>query len=279
MRRVLSVIVGILLVHVCLPQASKAETIFYSLDREQPSGNPMKLVRFPSNPGDGKNLTVIADVPGLPSQPVGATMDLSNDGRLFVAPLGNTLYAIDPTTGTTLGSVSITSAGNNYIAGVAVANGGRLYLCQDLNPGAKLWSVDFDAQQATMLMTTTIKIDDIDFDGQGNLIGEDLNDSGNMYRIPLDGSQPTAIANLGIRGVTVMTHSVQDNAFYFKAGAAGQTLYRVAWLNGQPAGSFEQVDTIGPGHYVGLAAIPEPSTALLLLSAGAFSLRRRRRMA
>ncbi len=60
---------------------------------------------------------------GLPSDPVGGNMDLSNDGRLFVAPKrSNTLYAIDPTNGATLGSVSITGDGNDHISGVAVAN-------------------------------------------------------------------------------------------------------------------------------------------------------------
>jgi WD40 repeat protein len=204
-------------------------------------------------------------------------MDLSNDGRLFVAPLGNTIYAVDPTTGSTLGSVSITDGGDDYISGVAVSNTGMLYVNQDLNPGARLWSVDLDTQQAAVLMTTSTKIDDIDFDGQGNLIGEDLNDSGNMYRIPLDGSQPTAIADLGIQPVTIMTYSSADNALYFKRGLSGQTLYRVAWSGGLPAGAFEQIDTIGPGHYVGLAVTPEPATLTLLALGGLAIARRRRR--
>jgi WD40 repeat protein len=249
---------------------------FYSLDTEQPSGNPMKLVSFPSNPGDGQNLTVIADVPGLPSTPLSACMDLSNDGQLFVAPLGNTIYAVDPATGSTLGSVSITDGGGDYISGVAVSSSGMLYINQDINPGARLWSIDFATQQTTLLMTTSTKIDDIDFDGQGNLIGEDLNDSGNMYRIPLDGSQPTAIADLGIQPVTIMTYSSGDDALYFKSGLSGQTLYRVAWSGGLPAGAFEQIDTIGPGHYVGLAVTPEPTT-LSLLALGGLALVRRRK--
>ncbi len=264
-------IVASVAVLVCagIAQVSEATPMFYSLDSEQPPGHPMKLVTFPSNPGDGLNVIVIADVPALPSDPVGANMDLSNDGRLFVAPQrSNVIYAIDPNTGVAMGSASITGDSNDHISGVAVSNGGMLYINQDLNPGSRLWSVNFDTKQATVLMTTSTKVDDIDFDGQGNLIGEDLNDSGNMYRLPLDGSQPIAIGNLGIQPVTVLTYSAEDDSFYFKAGATGQTLYRVAWSNGQPGGPFEQIDTIGPGHYAGLAAIPEPATLSLLCLGG-----------
>jgi len=264
------VLVSALLVAL-LPVRSVAEISFYSLDT---SFNPMRFVGFDSDPGNPA-VNILGEVSGFSS--AAAFMDLSSDGRLFVAPLGGTVYELDPNSGMVLGSVAVST---NVIEGLAVSDAGLIYAM--VEDDGLLYAVDFDQGLVTPFPWASPEIDGLDFDNDGNLIGNDINDSGNFYEIPLDGSPPQLIANLPASDTPYTSFSTQESAFYFKdthAANNGQGLYRLPWSSGLPAGPLEYVKDIGSGTYVGIAAIPEPSTAALLGAASVLALRRRRRAA
>jgi hypothetical protein len=240
----------------------------------------MKLVRFSSDSGNA-DVTVVAELPGLIPNPLDAHMDLSSDGSLYLSPQDSTIYNINPGNGTILNSFTLPHDNDDIINGIAVAEGGVVYVVQDLNgPGTRLWAVDFTTQQATNFLSVAFDLDDIDFDNDGNLIGEDLNHSGDIFCIPLDGSSPQLVATMPVAEVPIFTFSSDDNAFYGKLTGAlnnGRGLFRLPWANGQPAGALEYVKDIGNGQYVGLAAIPEPTTLALLAVGGLLVARRRLR--
>ena len=201
-------------------------------------------------------------------------MDLSPDGRLFGSENGNHLYEFDPATGSLLDAMYI----GGQIEGVAVADTGLVYV--SLEDQYSISTVDFDARDVTNVVTHSLDIDDLDFDADGNLIGHNVNGSGigigKIYRIPVDGSQPQLVATMPSLNVFSMTFSDADNAFYFLTSDSVAELWRLPWDNGQPAGDMEYVKDIYAAPCFGLAAIPEPSTALLLVMAFVIVPRRQR---
>jgi len=262
------------LVIVALATQARGVTSFFSLDSSfSPSA---QLVRFTSDPSD-MSLGLVGSSPSLSSVHT-AAMDLSLDGRLFVAPYGKTVYELNPNTGQVLGSLGVD---DTYpVEGLAADEAGRIYV--SVGDGGRIKRVDFDQQTiSTLLSSSPSDIDDLDFDDHGNLIavGNATSETNDLFLIPQDGSQPQFITTLYPPTNTggTMTFSPAENAFYFlRCIAAGEgTLWRLQWSGGQPAGDPEFVKNIGPGHYAGLAAIPDPSTAFLLLM-GVFALRRRR---
>ena len=244
---------------------------FYSMERLNPDSP--NLVRFTANPADA-GLDVIG--PSSTMGPVHSVyMDFSPDGRLFVAPYGGTVYELDTTTGAVLESLVVSS---HPIEGLAARDNGELYV--SIENGSTIRKTSFDQGSTVILVDHPYEIDGLDFDDNDNLIGNDINQSGQFYRIPLDGSQPQLIATLPVAQVSYTTFSSEDNSFYFvdhKLNPGGNELWRLSWENGLPAGSLEYVKQFGSGHYVGLAALPEPATLSLLTLGGLAVLRRRKR--
>ncbi|MDM8004619.1 MAG: hypothetical protein QUV05_00485, partial [Phycisphaerae bacterium] len=231
-------------------------TTFYSLDR---SSNPSpNLVSFLSDPTDPtvNSVETLASVGSVHT----TVMDVSADGRLFIAPYGTTVYEIDRGTGAILGSLDV----GGPIEGLAVSDIGLIYT--SVGDTTRIYESDFDAQTVRLLLSTATDIDDLDFDKDGNLIGTDINQSGQVWRIPLDGSPLQLIATLPPVGVGPMTYSLQQDAFYFidnNFDPPRRNLLRLPWANGQP-GIIEHVKELAPGEYVGLAAVPEPSTTVII---------------
>lgn len=260
------------MVMVLLTSQASVAAVFYSLDR---SFNPNpRITSFTSDPLDA-SVSVVGSLSSLGSVH-SACMKMSRDGRLFLAPYGQTIYELDPSTGGILGSLSV---GSSYIEGLAASESGLLYA--SVGDGGAIRKVDFDQGMVTSLISGyPSDIDDLDFDADGNLIGTDINQSGNVYRIPLDGSAPVFLTTLPAIHVGPMTFSSEDSAFYFvsaEVSVGGRQLWRLSWANGMPVGVGHYVkDISASGEYVGLAAVPEPSTGLLLSAAGVVALYRRR---
>lgn len=233
---------------------------FYSLNRER-HPDPIRLVRFDPN-SDHPQPVVVGEIEGMLTNPTDAHMDVSPAGRLYVSPQNNTVYAVDPCGATIVQSVTLDSEPGDIISGIAVSDAGLVYVSQDLDPGGRLWMVDFDTEEALPFLSGSFEIDDIDFDDEGRLIGADLNNSGNVYRIPLDGSPPELLSTLPQVDAPVMTFRPSDSSFYLKATSAvdhGRGLYRLPWSDGLPDGPIEFIGTIGEGEYAGLAATPVPT--------------------
>ncbi len=236
------------------PTAGRADTSFYSLDRTTHPAPP-DLVSFTSDLSD-PTVEVIGESGGLGT--VHSTvMDLSPEGRLFAAPHGGVIYEIDPVTGSVTGSVVLTG---QPIVGLAVGDNGLLYAAVD---GEELiYAVDFDAQTSQVLASKPGRLNGLDFDLDGSLIGIDINQTGQVFRVPLDGSPVQVIATVPIIPAGgYQTFSSQDDAFYFgtqELAPTGRQLWRLSWSGGLPVGVPEYVKSIGDGEYVGLAARSEP---------------------
>ena len=236
--------------------------------------DPPTLVKFTSDPANAV-VDTIGQSSGLGT--VHSTvMDLSPDGRLFAAPHGGVIYEIDPVLGGVVGSFQITG---QPIVGLAVGSTGLLYAAVDNDE--VVYEVDFDAGTSRILVSKPGRLNGLDFDSDGNLIGIDINQTGQVFRVPLDGSSVQVVATVPIiPSGGYMTFSAQDSAFYFgtqELAPTGRQLWQVMWSNGLPVGVPEYVKEIGAGEYVGLAAIPEPSTVLLVAACVlALSSRRRR---
>lgn len=219
-------------VTACFPIQSEAVTSFYSLDRSLYPAPP-DLVRFTSDPAN-PTVDVIGEASGLGSVHT-TNMDLSLEGRLFAAPGGDTIYELDPTTGATVGSFQLSTP---PIEGLAVSDAGLIYV--SIENDHTIREVDFDAQTNEILVSHGSEIDDLDFDADGNLIGTDINQSGKIYHIPLDGSSPQLIATVPIISAGgPMTFSLQDEAFYFRTqelDPTGRQLWRLSWSGGLPVG-------------------------------------------
>jgi len=241
-----------------------ATTSFYSFD-----STSSKLVRFDSDPSNSTVLN-IADIGYIGS----GFMDISNDNRLFAAN-GRYLDEIDIATGAVIDSMQVAS--NNGMEGVAVNSAGLIYVFIDHD--TDILEIDFDNKTKRTVLDMgydSMELDDIDFDSNGNLIQTDLNQSGNLYRIPLDGSLPEIICNFQPVSDGPITFSNIDDAFYFLSGG-GQELWRLDWLNGQPVDSPYFVKNIGSGTYRGITAIPEPCSLLILsIGSGCMFLRKRK---
>ncbi|MFN0138067.1 MAG: immunoglobulin domain-containing protein [Phycisphaerae bacterium] len=182
--------------------------------------------------------------------------DLAPDGRFFVAPYGDTIYEVNPLSGAILGAVTVDCP----IEGLAAVSGGLIYVSHECSGGV-IWTVNFDTGQSSQLVGGYGEIDDIDFDADGNLIGNDINQSGRIYRIPLDGSQPVLIDTVPVTSIGGMSFSARDSAFWFvsdEGRPGGKDLWRLNWSNGQPAGELQYVKEIGAGGYIGIAVRPPP---------------------
>lgn len=273
MRRlsILATVVPLILV-----SQAEAITSFYTTDAS-PNPNPRNLAWFDSVP-PASTVTVIGPVYGFEQGDRSTFMDLSSDNRLFVSPMLPTLYELNPETGAVVDSLIVGDAG---IEGIAVADTGLIYVSIEDHNSIEV--VDWDERTVTPLVGHSFDIDDMDFDADGNLIGHNINSTGEVFRIPLDGSKPQVITTLPWLPAYSMTFSYSDNAFCFLKVAdhpdfpGTAQLWRLPWANGQPAGDLEYVKDIYPGACYGLAAIPEPATALLLSVAGSLLALRRRR--
>ncbi len=267
----------VLAVSVSLTSLANAE-LFYSLDRSQHPG-PISLIQFDSDSGN-TNRVPVAQVPGLPTDPLASNLELTADGRLFAATNTGVVYEIDIDTGDILNQVTVADA---PVEGLAVSDTGVMYA--SVENGGRFFEVDFDAGISNLLFTHSFDIDGIDFDGDGNLIGSDVNQTGQVFNIPLDGSQPIVIATLPIaNAIADLAFSPTDSAFYSVGREQDpEQLWRIPWENGAPSAAAEFVKAIGPGDpstqaglYQGLTVVPEPSTGLLFILAFPLAIRRRR---
>ena len=262
----------VLLISLLFLEFTVNASVLYSI--EQVNETTKKLVSFSTDSSDS-TVHVISSISGLPNNyHPSAYMDFSSTGRLFVVPYGNSLYEMNPLTGSILGSMYID---DNAIEGVAVDSSGYVYCAIEKGGNyGHIWQVDFDLQTQNIVADgyNTMDLDDIDFDGEGALIDSDINGSGNMYRVPLDGSSGEFIENFSTLNAGAMTFSDIDNCFYFLVESQGE-LWRLNWENGLPVGSPYFVKNIGTGNYIGLAAIPEPATLSLLCLGSALLSRKR----
>ena len=258
---------------------ANADLTFFSLSTtDRP--NPDRLVSF--NPDPSNPMYAIRGMMDMVS-PSGNYMDFSPEGRLFASVGGPVLLELDPNDSTTIASFDITDVwtGSYNPQGVAVGDDGLVYIHSE-NSGDIL-EIDFDSHTVSLLMTVGFDLDQLDFDLDGNLIGFDTNQSGNIYLLPLDGSPPSVIANMPHPTVTSVAFDPIQGDLYRLGGtdAVGQReLWRQGWSNGQPVGQPEYLMDFAPsGSHAGLAVIPEPSTAVLLGAGCVLALRRRRRAA
>lgn len=227
-------------------------TRFYSFDHtSDPSYEG--YYTFDANPQNPISpLIAEVDFGGNPSV---LKCDIGPDGRLFGTD-GDTVFALDSVTGFVLGSYTAVESG---IEGLAVGPTGVIYLSRETASGGEIWAVDFDTQQQHVVVSGAFEIDDIDFDGDGNLIGTDFNQSGQLWRIPVDGTQPSVITTLPAFNVGEISFSARDAAFWLITDdgiPGGRYLWRLTWSGGQPQGGLEYVKEIAPPGYglVGLAA-------------------------
>lgn len=231
-------------------------TTFYSLDRS-PHPSPVHLVQFESGAAQGP--TVINDIPGVLSDPNRIAMGQSLAGLLFVAPYGSTVFEIDPNNGSVLDSFA--TDGGLPIEGLAVSSDGLVYVYQEQG-GGRVWKINFDTHESVQIGTVG-ELDDLGFDGDGNLIGHDLNQGGRIVRLSLDGSPSSGaelIATLPPVPVSGWAFSEQDSAFYviYNDIPGTQQLWRLPWQNGAPAGEMTFVRDLGPGWFVGIATVLAP---------------------
>lgn len=232
--------------------SASAQVAMCTIDRDT-GLVPWHLIDLTSDPAD----TQVSDIGGISdfssTSFETACMDFGPDDRLFVARDEGVVYEIDLTSGNTISSLEVSPF---PIEGLAVSDGGLIYASIEVTQ--EILEIDFDNNVVSTLVSHGMEIDDMDFDDAGSLIGQDLNRSGNMYNIPLDGSLPQVIANIPAAETPFMSFSDVEKAFYFKITYTieeGSALYRIPWHNGLPAGPMEFVKYIGSGKYVGLALL------------------------
>jgi hypothetical protein len=253
-----------------LASHAEAATSFYTTT-DLP---PKYLATFNSDTPNSQ-VSLIGQAVGFPDGDRSTFLDLSPSGRLFAGCQVNnpTLYEFDAASGSVVDAMVIDEG---HIEGLAVASSGLVYVKTETPLSIR--AVDFDARIVSLVVALPGNIiDDIDFDADGTLIG--YNQTGEMYRIPLDGSPPQLVATVSSLNAWSMTFSHADNAFYLLGDGTGSggvdELWRLPWEKGQPAGDMEYVKDIYAAPCFGLAAIPEPSTVMLLGAAGLVVLRRR----
>ena len=257
---------------LCLSSVSYCQLTFYTLntsDRPDPDG----LVSFESNPSN----PMYQGLGQMDVAPTGGNyLDFSDSGRLFANVGGNTILELDPSNGSTIGSLSTSITGG--IEGLAVGSNDLIYVHFE-NVGHIL-EVDYDNGTEQLITTVGFDIDQLDFDLDGNLIAFDTNQSGNIYSIPLDGSPSTIIANLPHSTVTSVAFDPIDGDLFRLGGrdAVGQReLWKLEWSNGQPVGQDQYImDFTNSGSHAGLAVIPEP-TSITLFTLSALTLLSRRK--
>lgn len=268
MKKITVLIIAMLVVS----SASFADLNFYSLETtNRPS--PDNLVSFDSDP----SLPAYQNLGQMDITPTGGNyLDCSNDGRLYANVGGNTILELDPTNGTTVGSLTSSYVGG--IEGLAVGNNGLIYV--HFENAGHIYEIDFDNGSENLITTVGFDIDQLDFDLDGNLIAFDTNQSGNIYQIPVNGSSATVIANLPHSTLTSVAFDPIDGDLYRLGGtdAVGQReLWKLQWSNGSPVGEYQYImDFANSGSHAGLAVVPEPSS-LLLIGAGCLFIRRKRK--
>jgi|GEM_PF-5695433 len=200
-------------------------------------------------------------------------LDYSNDQRLYaVIDNESIIYEIDTQTGALAGTFDV----GVPLEGVAALDGGQLFVNWEHNG---IISVDFDAQTSDVVATYShpIDIDGIDFDGLGNLIGSDINESGSLYEIGLDGSGISLLGHFPNISAGDITYSIEDDRMLFLAQDT-QQLWSLEMIGGSPSGSLTYLKDIpAPGRALGLAYIPEPATIVLISPMVFSSIFRRKR--
>ncbi len=217
---------------------------------------------------------------GLESGRADYDMSLSPEGVLYVVPGGpggsDLIYAMDFVTGALIETFQF----ENGIEGLAVGADGMVYLSQEIGPGGRIYRMDPGAGTFDLVVEGAFEIDNLVFDDAGTLIGDDINQSGQIFEIPLDGSQPVLLGTLSITpGVSDMAYSAVDQAIYFatRDEVMDNSLFRLGWSGGSPVGDVEFVKEIGPSMYGGILVVPAPSTFLASVSLVGVGMARRRR--
>jgi len=265
----LTVLALIGLIIACVgQQASASINILTLIDK-----NWDVLGQFSSDASDPDvdEVAILSNMPSLGGT-TGARIDLAADARLFAVLDNRTvIHEIDPETGWHLDSFDV----GVPLEGLAALPDGRLFVNWE---HIGILDVDFDSKTSSIATTYSdpIDIDGIDFDGTGNLIGSDLNESGTLYDIPLDGSAIQTVGVFPSIPAGDVSYSAAENAFFFFSQIS-QDLHRLPWADGAASDDLMFVKTINAnGRAMGIATVPEPSTALLMLIGGLCVLPRRK---
>lgn len=217
-------------------------------------------------------VALLQDVPSL-GDVAAVRMDFSADGRIFAVLDNQTvIHEIDAQTGVHLGSFDV----GVPLEGIAALENGQIFVNWEHHG---ILDVNYDARTSNLAVSYAdpIDIDGIDFDSSGNLIGSDLNESGMLYRIDLNGNSITPAGQFSNISAGDITYSPTDDTVYFLAQDT-QELWQVPWLAGSPSGPLSLTKDIpSPGRALGLAFIPEPSTVMFFSLTPIVCLRMRRR--
>jgi formylglycine-generating enzyme required for sulfatase activity len=235
----------------CDPCTGKHVTsvLFTLLDR-----NFDALGEFESNmPASSvEELARLLDVPSLGPE-AGLYLDYSADGRLFmVFDNDSAIHEIDPRTGMHLKRLDLGMS----LEGVAAQVGGIVYVNWE-HQGIVRVQFDEDVWELVATYTSPIDIDAIDFASDAVLIGSDLNESGNLYRIPLDGTSIDIVGTFANIDAGDISYSMKEDAFYFLTHTS-ETLWRLPWSDGSPASSLSVVESLASveGRVMGIAIRP-----------------------
>lgn len=241
---------------------------------------PTSLALFSSLASD-TGTTAGATLPGvIPSNRQSYDLSMSGDGTLYVLPGGpggsDTIYAVDIATGSMVDKLQL-GLGNG-LEGIAVAPDGSLYISQEI-AGGRIYRYDPLTTSLDLVVEGAFEIDNLVFDDQGNLIGDDINQSGRIYHIPLTGAQPILLATLAATPeVDDMAFSASEQAIFFASRdeVTDRDLFRLDWSAGMPVGDVYFVKHIGPSMYGGIAIIPTPGVPIAIGYCAILTARRKR---
>lgn len=214
---------------------------------------PDTTIMYSSDPCASGYEYLSPSLPGIPSlgSVSNASVAFSKDERLFVAlDNRNVIHELNLIDGTTVNSLDV----GHPLEGIAVGANGLIYANYE---HTAILEVDFDRAIINTVApySAPIDIDSIDFDDSGNLIGSDLNETGNIYHIPLNGSPVKLVASFSTIPPGDMTFSPTDGCFYFYS-VDNETLWRLPWEDGRPAGNISYVKSVtGIGRPLGIAEI------------------------
>jgi hypothetical protein len=248
MKKICIVLIMIVFVFVC--KNASATTDFYALLDDATD----RIISYNSNQSDTNCEDIVPALINFPSlgDRNGARLTYTDAGRFFVnLDNHNIIYELNVDDGTITDSFDI----GHPIEGIAAYNG-LLYVNYEHHA---ILEVDFDNRTYRTVFSYTdppVDIDGIDFDANGYLIGSDLNETGNIYRINLENSEIIVVGNFSGIGAGDITFSASENAFFF-FDISNEKLWKLPWENSMPSGDMEYVKAIsGIGRPMGITSIP-----------------------